>query len=440
MDDDLWMSQRDRDRLHVIRQVIAHRLSWAQAGEQLGLGWRQVGRLCARVRSQGDRGVRHGLKGRHSNRRLSDESASQILSAVHHPLWEGFGPKFARQKLEAFYGLRVGTETVRRLMVASGLRLVRWRGVRHRAWRERRPSIGMLVQMDGSDHAWFEDRGPRCVLLMLIDDATGLIQHAEFVDSETTLNVMRAVKTYLRRHGRPIAFYVDKDSIYRVAKQKAVQAGIKDEPLTQFKRAMSELDVEVICAHSPQAKGRVERSFKTHQDRLVKELRLAGISSMAAANTFLQRTYIPAHNERYALAPAQPGDAHRPLAADIRLEQVLSVRESRVVQSDFTVQFEKLFLQLRPEKSCRLRAKDRIDVEIRLDGGLHVRHRGRYLRFEQLEKRPHRPYYAHRKQEAWPTKADVERSSAVRKKWLYGWATDRSYIQDTEPLTTTGFV
>lgn len=420
----LLMSQKDRDRLHVMRQVLDGRLTWKLAGEQLGLGWRQVGRLCARVRLAGDRGVLHGLRGRESNRRMSEELASQVLGALHDPLWEGFGPTFAQQKLEAFYGVAVGVETVRRLMIHSGLHLVQPRGVRHRLWRERRACVGMLIQVDGSIHDWLEGRGPRCVLLLYIDDATGRLMYAAFVEAEDTLTLMRTTKAYLERHGRPLAFYVDQDSIYRVARQKSVADGIKDEPLTQFKRAMVELGIEIICANSPQAKGRVERSFQTHQDRLIKELRLAGISTIAAANEFLWQRYIPEHNGRYALPPANAADAHRPLLAEHRLERIFSMRDERMVMNDFTVRHNNKWLQILAEKGLRVRPKDRVQVETRLDGSLHLRLRGNYLPFKSLDQRPVSGLYATRPSRRpdfglLPSKREVWRQDSLgQRRWL----------------------
>lgn len=440
----LTMTVRETDRLSVVRQTIEGKLTWVEAAERLRISERQVGRLCAQVRAEGSRGVIHGLRGTKSNRRLSDELMSQALGAVHDPVWDGFGPTFARDKLAAIYGLRIGLETLRKAMMASGAWVVRRQGPRHRAWRERRACVGMLVQMDGSDHDWLEGRGPRCVLLMLIDDASGLIQYAEFVDSEDTHNVMRAVKAYVERYGRPVAFYVDKDSIFRVAKHD--ESSGEDRPATQFGRAMEELGVEVIWAHSPQAKGRVERSFKTHQDRLVKELRLAGICTMSAANTFLQQTYVPNHNARYAVAPAEGQDAHRALLAGQRLDEILSLRWDRVVQNDYTVRFETLFLQLLPEQGSRLRPKERVEVEKRLDGILRVRYRGGYVRFKQLDHKPYTPYYAYRRPEfeRWPTKGEAERATGTGSRdWLWAWKGKgmKQYFQeDNVERPSTAFI
>lgn len=412
MDEVLTMAQWEIDRLHVVRKVLAGEQTWREAGEQLGLSERQVGRLCARVRRQGAKGVVHGLRGRQSNHGFDAERRKQALAILRDPLWEGFGPTFARDKLRSMHGIEVGRETLRRWMMKAGLWRA-WQGPKkHRAWRERKACLGMLVQLDGSEHPWFEDRAPRCVLIAYVDDATSRILHAEFADSEDTLTLMRTTKAYLERWGRPTAFYVDKDSIYKVnLPAKQAEDPTLSEPVTQFKRAMGELGIEVHCAHSPQAKGRVERGFKTHQDRLVKELRLAGISTQAAANAFLRERYIAEHNERCSVAAAQANDVHRPLLRDHDLDKVLSLRHERTVQNDFTVQRGRQFLQLLRAAGRKVRPKEKVELEARLDGSLHVRHKGRYLPFKALTARPYRPTYAD-----FPTKRDVERIKLKRQR------------------------
>lgn len=420
---------KDMDRLHIIKQVLEKRLTWPQAAERLGLKIRQVGRLCASVRADGNAGILHKNKGKPSNRRLSDELLSQAMGAVHDEMWEGFRPTFAREKLFQLHGLRIGLETLRKTMIATGAWHGRRRGARHRAWRERRACIGMMVQLDGSPHDWFEGRGPKCTLLVFIDDATSLVQYAVFVDGEDTMSLMRAMKVYLERFGRPVVLYVDKGGVYRVNKHYEDEA---DRPATQFARAMAELGVEVIWAHSPQAKGRVERGFETHQDRLIKELRLAGISTMEAANEFLWEVYIPDHNARCAVAPREVGDAHRPLRASHRLDEILSLRETRGVGNDFTVRFELKWFQLLADSAVRVKPKDKVEVERRLDGSLHVRAKGRYVPFKALEKPPYRPFYARRKpQDAWPTAEEVRgrtrRANPRKKDWLWKWRDRKPY-------------
>jgi hypothetical protein len=410
---EVTMSEREIDRLYVIRKVLERRFTWTQAAEQLKVGRRQVARLCRRYRALGARGLVHGLRGKASNHRLAPELLGKALSALHDPLWEGFGPTFGGEKLAEHYGLRLGVETTRQLMIGSGLWTVRRSGPKHRSWRPPKDCVGMMVQMDGSHHDWFEGRGPRCVLMGMIDDATSRILYAEFVDSEDTLNVMRVTKAYIERFGRPTAIYVDKDSIFQTNREAAIEEDLRQEqPATQYKRALDELGIELICAHSPQAKGRIERSFNTHQDRLVKELRLAGIGTMEGGNRLLHERYLQAHNERFARPPASPVDAHRPVLAGHDLSRILSIWSQRTVLNDYTLRFKSSWLQLVPAKGLRLRPKDKVTIETRLDGTTRARWKGGYVAFKALEKRPYKGFLVTRPSE-FPTKDEVR--GAVRR-------------------------
>lgn len=388
MEERLNMGMKERDTLHVIHNVLDGRITQAEAGKVLRRSERHVRRLCSRVRQRGDAALIHGLRGQPSNNRHDEELLGQALSTLHDPLWQGFGPFFSREKLDELCGIELGKTTVRNLMILTNLWEPHRRRAKHRAWRERRPCVGMLVQLDGSPHAWFEDRGPRCTLIIYIDDATSRILYGEFIDEEDTLDLMRTTKSYLQRWGRPVSFYVDKDSIYMVNRPASVEEQLRDQdPVTQFTRAMGELGIEVILAHSPQAKGRVERGFETHQDRLVKELRLAGISTKEDGNPFLHRVYIPKHNRRYAVAPADPVDVHKPLLPSHDLDAILSVQEDRQVYNDSIVRFANRFLLLAPGHG--LRPKTKVVVQQRLDGTLRIEYKGRYFKFGEV---PHRPY------------------------------------------------
>ena len=316
----------------------------------------------------------------------------KALCVLHEPLWDGFGPKFAGEKLEQFHSIKLSKETLRQLMLQTGAWQKGRRGWKHRQWRERRTCVGMLVQLDGSDHDWFEGRGPRCVLLIYIDDATSRILYGEFVEVEDTLTLLRSTWNYLKRWGRVVAYYVDKDSIYTINRPAKYESLYDEKPLTQFTRAMGELGTEVITADSPQAKGRVERGFDTHQDRLVKELRLRGISTMPEANRFLWDIYIPEHNRRFSVAAAEPTDAHRPLLATHKLEQILSLRTERTLMNDYTLRDNNKFYQVLEHQQVEVRPKDKVEVEARLDGSIHLRFKGVYLNFKRIPKRPYRPY------------------------------------------------
>lgn len=388
MEDKLTMSNRDIDKLKVISNVINGHLSWDQAGEQLRLCRRQIGYLCARVRKEGHRGILHRLRGKPSHHQLAPGLLDRAILLLKKPRYSGFGPTFAQEKLEALHGIILSTSALRQGMIRSGLWSPRKHGPEHRAWRERRACVGALVQLDGSDHDWFEGRGPRCVLIVYIDDATSRILYGQFVNVEDTLTLLATTRAYLSQHGRPIAYYVDKDSIYKINRKASIDEELRDsEPITQFTRAMTELGIELICAHSPQAKGRVERSFSTHQDRLVKELRLAGISDQTKANQFLWTTYIPGHNAKFALPPANTTDAHRPLLKTQPLDHILSLRAPRILANDYTLSYQKRFFQLLPDQPVRLRPKNTILVETRLDGSTHLLFKECYLHFKMISKR-----------------------------------------------------
>lgn len=404
MEERLTMSNKEIDRLKVIQKVIDGSLTWREGGRQLDLSERQIGRYCVRVREEGNPGVIHGLRGQPSNHQLNAKVVEKALRIVQER-YTDFGPTFAGEKLEEKHGIKISVFSLRGRMIEEGIWKAKKKGKRHRAWRERRSCVGELVQLDGSDHNWFEGRGERCVLLIYVDDATSRILYGEFVKVEDTLTLMRTTEKYLLKHGRPISFYVDKDSIYKVNRKTTIEEELEgNEPLTQFSRAMGELEIGVICAHSPQAKGRVERSFGTHQDRLVKELRLAGISTIAEANQFFWNVYIPKHNERFAVEPANENNAHRPLLPSHRLEEILSIRQERSVANDFTVRCQNQYFQILADQSVRVRPKDRVFVETRLNGSVHIRFGERYLNFKNIESKPYKAFYANRVQKEIPEK------------------------------------
>lgn len=378
------MSVREFDRNQVIQNVLNKHLKQRHAAKQLGLSARQVRRLCRRARRDGKRGLIHGLRGKPSNHRLAAATVVRAVMLVkkHYP---DFGPTFAQEKLLEINKVTLSVSALRDALIIDGHWKTHQQHPFYRAWRERRPCVGELIQLDGSDHDWFEGRGPRCVLLPYVDDATSRVLYGQFISVEDTLNLMAATKIYLQTCGRPLAFYVDKDSIYKINRQATVEEELRDaQPLTQFTRAMGELGIEVITANSPQAKGRVERGHGTHQDRLIKELRLAGISTMEKANPFLRDIYFPKHNTRFSVAPASPINVHRPLLKIHRLHEILSLRSPRVLANDFTLSFNHRRFQLLADQPCRVRPGADIAVETRLDGSTHLRFKDRYLNFKPL--------------------------------------------------------
>lgn len=387
----LVLSQREVDRLKVIGEVIGGRLRQRQGAEQLGISVRQVKRLCHRIRLEGNGGIVHRLRGKSSNHRLQAGLLEKALKLVRAKYGD-FGPTLANEKLAEVNGIGISTFALRGGMIQAGLWKAGKQKSRHRAWRERRACLGELVQLDGSTHRWFEDRGPACVLIAYSDDATSRVQYAEFTETEATLTLMETTRTYLRHHGRPVAFYVDRDSIYKINRQATVEEQLRDgQPATQFTRAIEELGIELITAYSPQAKGRVERLFGTLQDRLVKELRLQKISTMAQANQFLWDQFLPTYNARFAVEPRNATDAHRPVLKTQSLDAIFSLRSQRTLMNDFTLRFQNRYLQLSAEQPMRLSPKDKIVVETRLDGTTHLCLKGRYLNFRELDRSVDRP-------------------------------------------------
>lgn len=386
------LTMRDLDRLKVIQEAIDGRLKIVQAAEQLDLTDRHVRRLCANVRKHGPGCLAHALRGKPSNNRTDEDLVDRALALVKEH-YQDFGPTLASEKLLERHGVDLSAPTLRRRMIPAGMWRPRRYKKRHRAWRPRKACMGELVQVDGSDHDWFEGRGPRCTLIVFIDDATSRILWAEFAKVEDTLTLMRLAGSYLRRRGRPWAFYVDRDSIYTINKGQLVGEQLREEqPLTQFTRAMRELDIRVQCASSPQAKGRVERGFKTHQDRLVKELRLAGANSIEQANLLLRSGYLKGHNKRFSVPPASRTDAHRPLHPEQRLDRILSLRSERTIFNDFTLRWKGQFLQLLERQQFRIKPGQHVQVEVRLDGSMHVKGEDGYLNYKTIAKPRYRPF------------------------------------------------
>lgn len=340
------MSKKELTRLEVMQRLKAKRLSQAEASGMLGISVRQVKRLYAAYRKAGAKGLVSQKRGKASNHRL-EEGVKQQARDLLYARYRDFGPTLAHEKLVEKHGLKLSDESVRQLMIAEGLwKPKRAKKVETHQMRERRACFGELVQIDGSDHAWFEGRGPRCTLLVMIDDATGQLGELWFVGHESFFGYAEAARHYFARYGKPVAFYSDKHGIFRVNQGQGAGTG---EGITQFGRAMQELDIQILCANTPQAKGRVERANQTLQDRLVKELRLAGISDAQAGNVFLE-TFRTDFNRRFAVTPRSSHDAHRPLLAKDDLEHILSHQETRTLTKNLTVQYEREIYQIQTQR------------------------------------------------------------------------------------------
>ena len=380
-EDRVMLSGKELRRVHVIRQVVEKTLTQVEAGTLLRLTDRQIRRLVWRVRQEGERGLVHRGRDRPSNRRIPEARKTTILR-LYERYYGDFGPTLAAEKLAERHGLTVSEETLRRWLLAQGVTHFRRRKRPHRAWRARKAHVGELVQLDGSHHDWFEGRGPRCVLMAYIDDASSRV-YARFYDHEGTIPAMDSFQRYVRRYGLPLALYADKHTTYQSPAEPTVAeqlAGTK--PQSQFARALHELGVELIAAHSPQAKGRVERLFGTFQDRLVKELRLAGIATLAAANRFL-KAYLPVYNRRFAVPPAQPANLHRPMPSPRVLDGSLCLKTTRCLRKDFTIVHQGQLYQIHDT----VRATH-VQVDVQRDGTLRLTHQGRPLSFHAIVARP----------------------------------------------------
>ena len=380
------MSMKERVRLEAFSRVKRGEMSVAKAAGLLGISLRQGRRIWRRYKRDGDSGLVHGLRGRPGNalKRAVRDKALELCRTRY----SDFGSALAVEYLQKD-GLLLPRQTLWRWRrVAGDLGPVR-RAARHRTRRERRSGMGELVQMDGSTHDWFEGRRAPCVLFVMIDDATGRV-FCRFYESEDTASAFALFGGYVRKHGLPVALYVDKDSIYRVndplAREQGRQRG--QVPLTQFGRAMGEVAVEVICANSPQAKGRVERVNGTLQDRLVKALRLAGISTIEQANEFLQRQFLPEHNRRFAIQAASPIDVHRKVPFGLVLPEVLCIQEPRTVGRDWCVVYRQQVLQLEKRHEKLALAGRQITVLEMASGPLRLMYRGRRLRWRVAPARP----------------------------------------------------
>jgi len=377
------MSGKERDRLQVMAALGERRLRQVEAARRLRLSVRQVRRILARYRAQGDAGLVHRARGRPSNRRLPEGLRRRVMAQVVRQ-YRDFGPTLAAEKLSERDGLGVSRETLRQWMVAEGLWKPRRPAREVHLWRPRRSSFGERVQMDTSEHAWFEGRGEaEPVLVSMIDDATNR-QAKRFFPSDTTEANLEALGRWLRRHGRALAVYADRHSIFTVNRpptRREALAGREAE--TQFGRALRELGIEYIPAGSPQAKGRVERSFQTDQDRLVKELRLRGIRSIEAANAYLEAEYVPMLNRRFAGRAASSVDAHRPIRG-YDLGAILSVQTVRTVANDYTVRHGGRRYQIERRSITGGLRGGKVIVEERLDGSRRLRFRDRYLRCHEL--------------------------------------------------------
>lgn len=376
--DKLIMSRKEREQLGVFKKLVAGEMTQATAAQVLQISERWVRKKLKRYHLQGDAGLVHQGRGRPSQRRWDGQECALAIELLKSE-WRGFGPTFTAEKLKELKDIVVSEETVRKVMIKEGLWISGKRKQKHRQWRERKRMVGILIQLDGSPHDWFEGRGPKCTLLVFIDDATSQLLWLEFVESESFAGVAFAAQKYLEKYGRPVSFYVDYGSVFSVNRNNPDR-----DKKTQFERILAELDIGISHARSPEAKGRVERANQTLQDRLVKEMRLAGISSMEAANMFVQGgDFMAKHNEKFAVPPAAEGDAHRSTDG-YNLYNAFCTQEERVITNDFTVHYKRKKIQLEKEQPTIIRPKNRIVVCEHLDGKISIYIRKSRLNFKEV--------------------------------------------------------
>jgi hypothetical protein len=373
------MSQEERDWLEWLKRVQDGVVTQKAAAAKLEVTDRWIRKLLTRMEEEGDGVVVHGLRGRRSNRRIADKVKGKATKILRDPDWHDFGPTFASEQLAKRHNMEVSKETVRTWMIEAGLWKSRPRRLQQvHCWRPRRSAFGELVQWDTSDHDWLEGRGERVrYLVRMIDDATSR-SWGRFVQHDGTRENMGVLWEYLERNGRMMEVYTDRDSMFMVAPRagETEQERRQADRVTQIGRALRELGIGWIAAYSPQAKGRIERSFETDQDRLVKELRLAKVKTMRGANEFLEKHYWPEWNERFAKPLKNVLDIHRPLTPQIDLGAVLSHVEHRIINNDFTISFAGKRYQIARNDARPGMKRERLRIELRLDGELHARYDG----------------------------------------------------------------
>jgi transposase len=409
------MTQADRDRLVALKKAASGAITQRQAAAELDFSERQVRRLLAKLRGGGDKAILHGLRQRRSNHKIDQEVEQRAVAILKQDVYRGFGPTLAGEYLAKKHDIEVSKETARKWMRAAGL----WRARPRRVvevhmWRARRERFGELVQWDTSDHDWTEGRGEKMYLVKMIDDATSRL-FARFVRHDSSAENMGVLEQYLRRYGRPLEFYTDKASIFQTTPKK--NHPVREEPLppTQIGRALQELNIARKDAPTPQAKGRVERSFETAQDRLVKGLRVAGAKTVEQANAYLEAEYLPEWNAKFTVVPVCPDDAHRPLGTEHNLEAILCRVEQRVVSNDYTIRLDgETYQILRSDIRPRLRGA-RVRVEQRRDGTLAVRSENKYLHIQlcQPAEKLRQPGPAQRKK--------ISKGSPGKSQWMKGF-------------------
>jgi transposase len=411
------MSQEERDKLDWLKRANDGSISQREAAKRIGVSDRWVRILLKRMKKRGDAVVVHGLRGRASNRKIAAKQQARAMEILKQPDWYDFGPTFASEQLTKRHGIELSDETLRQWMIQAGLWKSRGRKIEDvHCWRPRRSAFGELVQWDTSEHDWLEGRGPVRYLVRLIDDATSW-SWGRFVEHDRTPFNMAVLWEYLEKNGRMVDVYTDRDSMFQVAPRagESEQARIQADRLTQIGRSLRELGIGWIAAYSPQAKGRIERSFLTAQDRLVKDLRLAKVSTMQAANAFLETEYWPEWNRRFARPVGDYPNQHRALTPPLELAAILCHVEQRVIGNDYTFSFAGRRYQIARDHAQAGMRHQRLRVELRLDGELKARYQQRYLNIAECSARLAAPA------PALPKPVRKDHNTGGKSSWMQGF-------------------
>jgi transposase InsO family protein len=385
------MSRREINQISVFENLKGKKMKQKEAAKILNLTTRQIRRKLKYYCLYGEISLINKSRGKPSNRQFSEELWMEITTLLKDK-YADFGPTLAAEKLQQNHNLVINKESLRQRMIFEGLWKPKQRKVNVHLMRERKDCFGELIQLDGSDHAWFEDRAPKCCLIAFIDDATSRIVHLEFTTGETTENLMKTTWTYLKKHGKPASFYSDRGGVYKVNLNNP-----NDDKLTQYGRALEELGINHIHARSPQAKGRVERLFGTLQDRLVKELRLKGISIIDEANKYLEEEYIAKHNAMFAVLPKSETNLHQPIVG-YDLNSIFCIKEDRKINNDFTIVYKTKWLQLLPKQPTIIYPKETVEVWQHLDRTITIHQNKSTLNFKEILQRPTKPTIEKRKE------------------------------------------
>jgi len=372
------MSKKEINQTGVFERLAKKEIKQKEVAKMLDLSTRQIRKKLKEFRRLGPVSLIHKLRGKPSNNHLDDNLINKALEIIEEK-YPDFGPTFASEKLWENHMIKINSESLRLKMIKVGLWQAKAKKISHRSWRERKECLGELVQLDGSPHDWFEGRAPICTLLAFIDDSTSKVLHLEFAE-EATIPVMRASKNYFEKYGLPRELYVDRGKVFKVNIHNE-----DEDKITQYRRAIEELGIKMTYARSPEAKGRVERLFGTLQDRLVKELRLKGISNIKDANKFILDEYLAKHNAKYAIFPKSTSNLHRKIN-NFNLDDILCLKEKRMLNSDFTLRFKNKWFQLEKKQNTLIFPKNEITITTHLGGNIGISIRNTKLNYHEINK------------------------------------------------------